>query len=85
MCYCMHIVMKRKKYLKFYFFFINFADHSKFRLLALMVKLLDPDPHSEVGSGSRGQIKCGSGSATQPNRKSLFIQRIVHLGTYVGV
>jgi hypothetical protein len=30
----------------------NFVDHSKFRLLAL--KELDPDPHSKVGSGSRG-------------------------------
>ncbi len=29
-----------------------------------MFKYLDPDPHSEAGSKSKGQIGCGSGSAT---------------------
>jgi hypothetical protein len=29
-----------------------------------MFKALDPDPHSEAGSGFRRQIECGSVSAT---------------------
>jgi hypothetical protein len=44
----MQIMMKREKILvleNFDFFFENLADHSKFRLLALMLNQLDPDPH----------------------------------------
>ncbi len=30
----------------------NFADHGEFGLLAPILKKLDPDPHSEAGSGT---------------------------------
>ncbi len=57
----MHVMTKLRKHTgKFNLFSENVADHSKFRLLTQMFKLLNPDPHSEAGSGSRGHVGFGS-------------------------
>jgi hypothetical protein len=38
----------------------------RFPLSLLILHLLDPDPHSEYGSGSRKPIECGSNADSDP-------------------
>jgi hypothetical protein len=50
---------RRTFYDELFVFLLRFSP--QFRLI---LHLLDPDPHSERGSGSRKPIECGSGSET---------------------
>jgi hypothetical protein len=54
----------------------NFADHSKFWLLAPTFKLLDPDTHSEAGSEPGGNLNA------DPDPQHCFNGRCV-LYTYI--